>query len=348
MAEKSTSKVESIQYLRALAAVGVVLAHSSTTLAGIEDARLHFSVGIYGVDLFFVISGFVMFYTTAGQPKLPGPFFLKRCIRVVPIYFFLTTLATISLHFWATQSSPHSVSPWDYLRSILFIPYLNPATREIQPVIRQGWTLNYEMFFYLVFACSLWLKEKYRVQACAGVFATLAVIGFCVAPTGACAITYTDPIMLEFVLGVLIGYFFVRCTAEFSRLILVLLVATAVSLVCVLGFGVWHRVLFAGVPWAAVVSIVIWLERRGHIPHWPLFLLLGDASYSLYLLHTFVLSLMKHPFLRIFDVSRPSSHLIFMILSLVVSLPVAVLFYKIVELPITKYLQALTKRQAQN
>jgi len=348
MAGKETFKIESLQYLRAIAAANVVLCHLSATLTGRQGARLLFDGGRYGVDLFFVISGFVMLYTTAGRSTLPGQFFLKRCVRIVPIYFILTTVAFLSLHFWAKQSILHSVSPGDYLRSILFIPYLTLTTQEIQPVLRQGWTLNYEMFFYLVFACILWLKEKHRVWACIGVFATLTAIGIWVSPTGVLAKTYTDPIMLEFIFGVVIAYFLLVHTDRFLILVCALLAASVVALTLALWLGIYPRVLFAGIPAAAVVAGAIWLERRGWVPNWPLFLLVGDASYSLYLLHTFVLSGLKLLFLRIFDVNQTISQLMFMLVGLISAIVAAVLFYKAVELPITKYLQALTKPLTQS
>jgi peptidoglycan/LPS O-acetylase OafA/YrhL len=310
------------------------------TLAGKEGARLFFPYGIYGVDLFFVISGLVMMYTTTGRPAQPGSFFLRRCIRIIPIYFILTTIAFLIY----LKTNSHSASLADYIRSILFIPYLNVNSHEIQPILTQGWTLNYEMFFYVLFACSLWFKEQYRVWACSAGFVALISAGIWLKPAGIYARTYTDPILLEFVFGAVIGYVVLLHPRKFRWLLLALLISTVAAVASVLLWGVQQRVVFAGIPAATVVGSAIWLEGRGFVRHWTLLLLLGDASYSLYLVHVFVLSGLKRVLLRIFDASQMSAHLMCMFGGLAAAGAAAVLLYKLVESPLMKYLQGVSKR----
>ena len=118
----------SIQYLRALAALGVVLIHGSTSLLPHDGALLPLNIGNAGVDLFFIISGFLMFYTTANKTVSTLDFYVKRMIRVVPMYFLASTLAfglALALPQFTRTFSPRVA---DYVRSILFIPYYNTVS----------------------------------------------------------------------------------------------------------------------------------------------------------------------------------------------------------------------------
>jgi exopolysaccharide production protein ExoZ len=332
-------KLNSLQYLRAIAATAVVFTHASVSLVPRDVSRLRFDQGAYGVDLFFVISGFVMYYTTAGKPTTPGHFLLRRCIRIVPLYFLLTTFGFALAVFARKSVNLFSAAPADYVRSIFFIPYFNRLFNDIRPEISQGWTLNYEMFFYLVFACCLWVKEQYRVWACITVFVVLAVMGICTSPAGVYGKTYTNPIMLEFVFGVVAGYFLVRRESKYPFFVLVTLILTALCAVYAVVFRETHRVLVAGVPSLALVSGTLLLERRGRIPNWPFLVLLGDASYSLYLVHTFVLATLKRIFVCLCDPTLVSSQFAFIVCGAIVAIPVGIVLYKRVEKPMTKWVQ---------
>jgi exopolysaccharide production protein ExoZ len=114
----SRLKLDSIQYLRAIAAIAVVFGHGSTSLFANGRALIPLAqIGAKGVDLFFVISGFLMFFTTDQKRVLPRKFFRRRLIRIVPLYFILSTFG-----FVMAIISPHSFQmltarPIDYLRS---------------------------------------------------------------------------------------------------------------------------------------------------------------------------------------------------------------------------------------
>ncbi|UWZ86141.1 acyltransferase family protein [Occallatibacter riparius] len=339
------NQLYSLQYLRAIAAIGVVLVHASTTLQGREGGLPLFRAGSYGVDLFFVISGFVMFYTTAEKPITPGRFLVRRCIRVVPIYFLLTTFGFALALLAPRLTNLFSASPRDYLRSIFFIPYFNPAFNDIRPEVQQGWTLNYEMFFYAVFASCLWLKERHRLIVCTSVLIVLAAIGIVASPSGVFAKTYTDPILLEFTFGMVISWILLRRRLDFPHFVIALVAAAVAAISCVLWLGVSHRTLFAGVPAAAIVGTVILLEQRGLLPCWPLLLLIGDSSYSLYLVHTFILATLKRIFVHVPIAALQSSPMIFMIFGLVGAVLFAMLFYRAVEAPLNRRLQLLIARK---
>ena len=305
-------KLCSIQYLRAIAAIGVVLTHASLALFDRQRALINFELGSSGVDLFFVISGFVMFYTTADDETAPGDFLLRRIIRIVPIYFILSTVAFLMAVLGPQYTRTFSANPYDYLRSIFFVPYINPMYHAMRPEINQGWTLNYEMFFYFVFGVSLFLRANLRIVVCLSIFVILATIGVAFIPVNVFAATYTDSIMLEFMLGVIIGYFLIEHITYFYRVVILFLIASAVvtALIVIIGMDALEidgvpRLVTAGIPSAAIVSGFIWLERAGKVPALPALLIVGDASYSLYFTHTFVLALMRRIWAKLFDINLP-------------------------------------------
>src|SRR5829696_2873445 len=157
----------SIQYLRGVAALMVVYTHASVQTQRYADVELPFSAhGAAGVDIFFVISGFIMWMTTIGDTPTskPLPFISRRISRIVPLYWVLTTGIVIVGLVRPDLLSSTVITVWHVLASFFFIPYPHPADNgSLVPVLIPGWTLNYEMFFYAIFACSLTVKPKFRL-----------------------------------------------------------------------------------------------------------------------------------------------------------------------------------------
>jgi exopolysaccharide production protein ExoZ len=341
-------KLNSIQYLRAVAAFLVVFAHASTSLLEKNRSLIHFEMGGRGVDLFFVISGFIMFYTTDVKPITAGNFYLKRLVRIVPLYFVISTVGFAFAFLLPHSFRTMSARPLDYLRSVLFIPFYNAKVHGIRPEIGQGWTLNYEMFFYLIFGPCLAISRRWRVLPCVAVFSTLTLLGWVFHPVSPALITYTDPLLFEFLFGMAIGYFLREPLGKrwaaagvwtlFAcgcALILLQIAAPTLPL---------PRFVQIGVPVAAVVSAALWLELRGYIPRISWLLLLGDSSYSLYLSHTFVLSLLRRIWVTLFDVQLISTHALFMLASALVATPVSVFLYRRVERTLSRELETMLKR----
>ena len=145
-----------LQILRAVAAVAVVLVHAGIDLSYFGHTNVTWTTrGNAGVDLFFVVSGFVMVYIASpqfGKREAPVQFFVRRLIRIVPLYWLLTTGYIVAKSY-----------PLAYIAaSYLFIPAARP-NGVLQPVILQGWTLTYEMFFYLLFAIAILLRRRAAV-----------------------------------------------------------------------------------------------------------------------------------------------------------------------------------------
>src|SRR5689334_19470644 len=198
-------EVLSVQYLRALAATLVVFIHAGQ-FPGFENA-LDTTVGHVGVDIFFVISGFVM-AVTAGTSDYPaGRFFIKRLIRIIPIYWFLTII-TAGLLVSAPSLFRDNIFTWThFLFSLLFIPHLSPVG-GYSPLIKIGWTLNFEMFFYVVFGAFLFLGLTKRICVIGFFFTLLIGVNKLWHPDFVPLNFLGDGMLLEFVIGCIIGHMY--------------------------------------------------------------------------------------------------------------------------------------------
>ena len=154
-------RLASIQILRAAAAMGVVFAHLTESYRAVfnaKDAVWDFYYGNFGVDLFFVISGFVMVYASEalfGQPGASRKFVIRRLIRIVPLYWIATSYALWGLLNVTGLNLP--AATWKSIfGSYFFLPFPFPTGG---PLLIVGWTLNYEMFFYLIFAIAVFFDR---------------------------------------------------------------------------------------------------------------------------------------------------------------------------------------------
>ncbi len=269
-------QVWSLQYLRAIAGVGVVVYH---VLAG--TAR-PFPLGAAGVDIFFVLSGFLMFALTRNRPVTPVRFLLDRVARIVPLYW-LATLAVFAAA-WVSRNGIHLVgrSPTLLLQSLLFVPR-GPSVggSPIYPTLFVGWTLDYEMFFYLVFGLMLTVRPWRRIALMSVVFVALVCLGPLIRPIDGTLAADTNPIILEFLEGAWIAALFgERDLGRLSNR------ALALGLLAVVAFPlVLHAEPRSGFAFLAVALVVaaLLLERARLVPEIGPLRFLGDASYSIYL-----------------------------------------------------------------
>lgn len=198
--------IRPIQYLRGLAAMMVVWHHS----VGQIDATLQFihvpPWGAYGVDLFFAISGFIMLVTTWDKPISPVEFIGHRIRRIVPLYWAATLLmvgiAILSPELFKTLRFDAT----SILKSLFFVPYWSLAQAgQIYPLLVPGWTLNYEMFFYALFALTLLMGKGRRVPVMVAALAGLVICGVIFHPTNPALQVYTNYRLLEFGAGMILG-----------------------------------------------------------------------------------------------------------------------------------------------
>jgi exopolysaccharide production protein ExoZ len=280
-----------IQILRFFAALAVVAFHVlGAPPKGFEvpDSALTFalSYGGRGVDLFFVISGFVIFYATHSSKLTPAEFLRRRAERIVPLYFFVIFAVTmLAITLPATFGTPDWYTPRHILKSLAFVAF----TDGDMPVVYVGWSLEYEMYFYLATALLMALtRDVWRNIVV--MFSAVAVLGQ-IPGVGAALGNYaffTDPMILEFVLGVIVGYLFVN-----GRISWPMPTAAACAIAAVLVSDPANRVIVSGIPAACLVAAAAWASRKRINPSWPERALarLGDASYSIYLAQVQTVSL---------------------------------------------------------
>lgn len=320
----TVTSINSIQYLRGLAACAVVCFHVSEQFGG------RFGVGAAGVDVFFVISGFIMWVTTAGRPADPWRFMSRRITRIVPLYWIVTLLTAAGILLKPQFFYGHLLSTANFAGSLFFLPVLQDGA--LHPVVIQGWTLCYEMMFYLVFTLVLFLGERWRFGVLVGALAAIVALHF-VVPAGY-ARAFTDPVVLEFAAGVAVG----RLWLQGARLPLGAALAIAVAGFILLAAGPlvgadMPRVLRWGIPAALIVAGAVFAERARPFKPAALPTFLGDASYSIYLWHVVAAVLTTGVVLRI-GVPEPLQPATI----LVATLALSAMLYLIVEKPLIRLL----------
>lgn len=320
-------RIDCVQLLRAIAAIGVVTTHIP-----------FWGNGAWGVDLFFVISGFIMCYVTAGTGR---HFVTKRIIRVVPIYW-MGTLAVFGVAVVAPGLlSNTTASLVDLAKSLAFIPFRKGQL--VQPILFLGWTLNCEMFFYLMFALSMRVSHRYRAQVCASFIIAAVILGRLVSWDSVVFTFFTQPLFLEFVFGMLSYLLLTRIRSpempSFSRRLQYTLVGLVFLVAMPIATGImpdYHRVIRWGIP--AVLGFVCIVHGLSGVRLPKPIVLVGDASYSLYLLHPYAIQALH----RAFGVFTVQGVLAYLVACMVVILccSLAVLSYTYVEKPVTCYLRA--------
>jgi exopolysaccharide production protein ExoZ len=264
----------SLQYLRAAAALLVVAHHARNPRAGLYNPLSDLQFGQAGVDIFFVISGFVMY--AMSRDECVAVFIRRRIVRIVPMYW-IATLLILALRFGRYSLSDPAFDA-HIAKSLLFIPHYSyeyPA--EIWPYVIPGWTLNYEMLFYAIFGVGVALGRVLLIPAM--MLLALVAAGLLFAGDGAIWRSYTDPLLLEFLLGMAIARWPSLTSQSWSW---VLLPAGTVALVAS-SLVEGPRLLIWGLPAAMIVGGALAIERRGGLGQSALLKALGDASYSIYL-----------------------------------------------------------------
>lgn len=348
-------KLSNIQVLRGLAALAVVVFHARDEVdgIGIPTHLPRLLGGAFGVDVFFVISGLVMVHASValfGKARSVLPFFTKRLARIVPLYWAVTLLFVLFNHAVARGDLSHGAYVTFVGLSLVFLSYIAPVNNSPFPVYTLGWTLNYEMFFYICFALVLVLPRRAAVAALALGFAGLATVN-AVATLPPWLSYLGASQILEFVAGLLIaemalsGWRLPRWTA--ATLVGGGLVAT-VTLVESMDswWNLWRGIAW-GLPAAAIVggmalyppvgapgAIRRWLER------------LGDASYALYLVHYALYVAIEALLGCVLDLTRLPP-ILFMLLLIGPAVAAGFAVQRVFEVPLTRWLQRrLAPRQA--
>jgi exopolysaccharide production protein ExoZ len=327
---------DGIQALRLFAALLVVTTHSffySTERLGAQSVM--WGNGARGVDIFFVISGFVMIIASrnlVGTQLGWAKFAIQRAIRIIPLYWIVTSIKVLVMIF-STSLVLHAELDLDnIIGSYFFIPYKKDAT-HVEPLMGVGWTLIFEMFFYLVFSIALLLRVNVYIFV-GFVMIVLSMLSL-MRPIDYPVWMYLfNPMVLEFWLGMIIGYFVLKGKLIKARYAVLLLILST-AWIMFSNEIIIPEVISIGISAVVLVYSVVSLESflKPNISKYVLFL--SAASYSLYLVHPIfapmVPVLMSKIGVRIFGLS--------VFLSVLFSIGVAILTYMHIESPITNYLK---------
>jgi exopolysaccharide production protein ExoZ len=356
------NKINSIQLLRAVAVILVIYNHSIIICT---DNNYNFSFQrnfLYlrhwtsiGLDLFFVISGLIMAIVTRSYIKKPSGwynFLLKRVLRIVPLYWLYSFVV-----YAERNLLNHPVSPGEIVKTLLFFPLL-VAKNTIYPIIGQGWSLTYEMYFYFLIVVFLLLKNKKNLFRNLLIAMTaLAIAGYLINPADLALKFISTPILIEFSLGMAVGmgyhYFTVHYTQIWIGLIkyggiAMLLIGLALMLASLFYDSQYisnpyyvinnnsialYRSLIWGLPCSIFVFGVLLTEYGFQLEMPSILVKIGDASFSGYLSHILIIVSVGWLYTRLGLRNGDAFIIIATLTSTLISLPL----YLYIEKPILNF-----------
>ncbi|MEP3889824.1 MAG: acyltransferase [Hellea sp.] len=359
-------RLNSIQALRGVAALLVLFFHMAEFQRQMAEGNPYDTAlvsGIWdrgwaGVDLFFIISGFIMVYVTRQTGRSFADirnFIVARVTRIYPLWWVCAgIMAVYFLMTYGMLAAPDRVEgpseAFAYAaRSFLLIP------QEVPPLLGLGWTLIHEMFFYIVFAGLLFLPRKYLPWALSA-WAILTVIGSQFIAPAAYARNFMElvasPLSLEFIAGGFAGYLVTRGKIVATKALVIggaALVFLALFFFPYVELGTYttSRVAMFAVPFLLLTYGWVCCELKGQLkaPKW--LSKLGDWSYSLYLTHYIVLVTLRRIYRLVFpdDLKVGAAgiidNVIFALLALGLSIITAAIFYNLIERPSLKLFKKL-------
>jgi exopolysaccharide production protein ExoZ len=286
-----SKEVVSIQYLRGGAAIMVVLHHMLSPITEIDYIAIP-GLGRFGVEIFFVISGFIMWHTTATSDISPVEFWRRRVVRIVPLYWLFLSLLVLTALLFPRLFHSTTITPENVTKSFLFIPHFHVVqTGLIAPILIPGWSLDYEMFFYLVFGLVMFLPSRGLRATILGLcLSGLVLLGFALQPTGALLSTYTNPDLLKFLDGIVLAVIYRGGWLNFPKLGSALIAAGILFSLFAAPTSSFARLDdLLGFSATSVVAGALAMEARAKRSPSLVFLAIGSASYSIYLSHLFFL-----------------------------------------------------------
>lgn len=320
------NKIESIQILRFFAAFSVMLVHIPL-----------FEFGIWGVDIFFVISGFIMMYVTENNEN---NFFIKRVIRIVPLYWILT-LGVFTIALLKPQFLNNTTANFEHLiKSLLFIPFDKNGIGHY-PILFLGWTLNFEVIFYLLFGVSLFFFKKYKFIVCTSLIILFYFFCTIFSKKHFVLQAYSNPMFFEFIFGMIAFIVWKKYKEKIKKSLLnnfifiFLILSTAVFFYYLNSLtypDAYPTFLAYGIPsFFLILYFVIFLNK---IKFPKIFTLLGDASYCIYLINPYIINLF-YQFVNLNNYNIPIQFILNILLCFIVFM-ISIFVYKIIELPINK------------
>jgi len=321
---------KTLQLLRGIAALAVVLFH------GLEHTNLKniFNYGSAGVDLFFIISGFIIMYihySDIGKRKSLKSFLYKRFVRIFPTYWIVTIsyIALISIF-------GHNLSIEYILKSFFLVPQLT------QPIIGVAWTLEFEILFYIVF-CFFILHRK--IANFLFYSWAILIIFFFIGPSNSLDNLFLNrilsPLNLEFLFGCGIALLVIKNKIKNVKWTILLGIIGLVLSICLDYFSIMevHRVIAWGIPFTLIILGLINLEQRREVNAPKFFIYLGNASYSIYLTHLITILLFETLLEKINFYEKYGFLDMIPIIICIFSVSFGCIFYSFIERPLLNFMK---------
>ncbi|MFK7903097.1 MAG: acyltransferase family protein [Nitratireductor sp.] len=345
-------KLLSIQLLRALAVLAVMISHIAYELknllinsqVSIDDKLFP---GDFGVDLFFVISGFIMIYTTQGYFGEKGQawsFIRRRIIRIVPLYWTVTCLMIVAVMIFPASIRTATSDVWQWFCSFFFIPYAREGDGLIRPVLGIGWSLQYEMFFYAIFAVGLLFKRSVGLILIVAAPFVFWGSSYIIGSSSTLWAFIGHPIIIEFSIGVVLGYLYLR-GFRIPKVIGWMNLFIAFSILAALpGFGeelARSRHFYYGIPAAMFVCWAVLTRSHDQATVSRGWIEIGETSYATYLTHPFVIGItaLIVKKMDLVEVLSPYNLIVgYSMVVILASLSVGYLTHYLFDLPITRFI----------
>lgn len=320
----------SIQYLRAIAAILVVILHSfykeSQYIMKLNSNMLFANIG---VDIFFVISGFIMAYTFKENSN-GNVFLIKRCIRILPLYWLTSILALLSILLFGGQSVEKI-----YATNIFYSFFLIPSETEfLNP---NGWTLTYEFIFYFIFSIPIFMRlNKWQSLKLASVIILcMPLLGWFFDIRTILLETITSSILVEFFYGIIMYCIYYKFNVFKGNLLCSLLMLLISAFMFIL-LQSYPRYISFGIPALLFCMSIVNLENKLKCGGRNLMFIIGESSYSIYLIHAFILAGFSPIFIKVFGANDSYFFIFLLVVSSIIS---GLLTYRFVEVKINNLIK---------
>ncbi len=341
-------KLYSVQYLRGLAVIIVAYIHGIILQMGCGtesyQQQFHFIVGAFSVDMFFIISGFIMCYVSSQYSGIQDfiKYIKKKFIRINVVYYFTSLLMILFLFLF----SPWEISLENTIKTLTIIPIFDSGDEFVYPLIYVGWTLSYEWFFYILYGIFIVFSiVKRREVYLISIFFILFILGFFFPIREIHYIFVTNPMFLEFGIGMAIVVIYRNVKKVHISIPVILGIITLFIFIYLLNNGVgkvgeaylinkgiytWHRVIILGIPAALLFATLLFLEKRTTSNFYKndKLVIVGDASYSIFLTHPILYFLISRIPNSILSSINPD---LLIILILTIAVVFGILYYQLIE-----------------
>lgn len=323
-----------IQILRLIAAYAIVYVHLELVFDAIDAGSAVVDMLRFGTDLFLVVSGFLSAHVLGKSGKPAFVYLRDRAIRILPLYFVFTILAFLTKNYTQGYGAP---TFQELLMSLAFIPY------GTYPILHPTWTLILIVEFSVIVAACQKISVRNGVYISSIVIVLIAMIGVFVPPDMPMLVSYTNPIIVDFALGVII--YKITSIASFSYLPTKSAMLASVAIIGVCAVAVILRPFFwpavprlvgLGLPASGLLLGAVALEKVGLSVNSAPANFLAKCAYSIYLCHEFVNGASE----KMISNSHASflGPILILIITPFIVTAISILTFIYVEAPVTRYL----------